>query len=131
MQTRQLGTSGLELTTVGIGTWAIGGGDWAFGWGAQDEQEGIEGILAGVGAGVNWIDTAAIYGNGASEELVGKEEGHGREHDERGGHPAQGHANHRLARRRRRPSSERAWPATERPVRSAPASDRAVSATSS
>lgn len=72
MQTRQLGESGLELTTVGIGTWAIGGGDWAFGWGAQDEEEAIEGILAGVDAGVNWIDTAAIYGNGASEELVGK-----------------------------------------------------------
>ena len=62
----------MELTTVGIGTWAIGGGDWSFGWGDQDEREAIEGILKGVELGVNWIDTAAIYGDGASEELVGK-----------------------------------------------------------
>ena len=72
MQRRRLGNSGLELTTVGIGTWAIGGGDWSFGWGDQDEREAIDGILKGVELGVNWIDTAAIYGDGASEELVGK-----------------------------------------------------------
>ena len=72
MQKRRLGNSELELTTIGIGTWAIGGGDWAFGWGDQDEQEAIEGIRKGVELGVNWIDTAAIYGDGASEELVGK-----------------------------------------------------------
>lgn len=72
MQTRRLGNSDLELTTVGIGTWAIGGGDWSFGWGDQDEREAIDGILKGVELGVNWIDTAAIYGDGASEELVGK-----------------------------------------------------------
>ena len=72
MQRRGLGNSELELTTIGIGTWAIGGGDWSFGWGDQDEQEAIEGILKGVELGVNWIDTAAIYGDGASEELVGK-----------------------------------------------------------
>ncbi|NIP95253.1 MAG: aldo/keto reductase, partial [Akkermansiaceae bacterium] len=72
MQMRALGTSGLELTTVGIGTWAIGGGDWSFGWGDQDEREAIDGILKGLELGVNWIDTAAIYGDGASEELVGR-----------------------------------------------------------
>lgn len=72
MQTRRLGSSGLEITTIGIGTWAIGGGDWSFGWGDQDEREAIDGILKGVELGVNWIDTAAIYGDGASEELVGK-----------------------------------------------------------
>jgi aryl-alcohol dehydrogenase-like predicted oxidoreductase len=72
MQMRRLGESELELTTVGIGTWAIGGGDWSFGWGDQDEREAINGILKGVELGVNWIDTAAIYGDGASEELVGR-----------------------------------------------------------
>ena len=72
MQKRKLGQSGLEFTTIGIGTWAIGGGDWSFGWGDQDEREAIDGILKGVEVGVNWIDTAAIYGDGASEELVGK-----------------------------------------------------------
>lgn len=72
MQTRRLGRSELELTTVGIGTWAIGGGDWSFGWGDQDEREAIDGVLKGVEMGVNWVDTAAIYGDGASEELVGK-----------------------------------------------------------
>jgi len=72
MQKRRLGDSELELTTIGIGTWAIGGGDWSFGWGDQDEGEAIVGIRKGVELGVNWIDTAAIYGDGASEVLVGK-----------------------------------------------------------
>lgn len=72
MQMRRLGDSDLEITTIGIGTWAIGGGDWSFGWGDQDEREAIDGILKGVELGVNWIDTAAIYGDGASEELVGR-----------------------------------------------------------
>ncbi len=72
MKTRQLGNSELHLTTVGIGTWAIGGGDWAFGWGDQDQESAIEGIIAGVDLGINWIDTAAVYGAGASEVLVGK-----------------------------------------------------------
>ena len=72
MQKRRLGGSELELTTIGIGTWAIGGGDWSFGWGDQDEREAIVGIRKGVELGVNWIDTAAIYGDGASEVLVGK-----------------------------------------------------------
>ena len=72
MQKRPLGKTELELTPIGIGTWAIGGGDWSFGWGDQDEQEAIAGIQKGVELGVNWIDTAAIYGDGASEVLVGK-----------------------------------------------------------
>ena len=72
MQTRRLGNSDLELTRIGIGTWAIGGGDWKFGWGQQDESEAIAAVVRGVELGVNWIDTAAVYGDGRSEELVGK-----------------------------------------------------------
>ncbi len=72
LPTRTLGTSGFQFTTIGIGTWAIGGGDWKFGWGPQDESEAIQAIVRGVEHGVNWIDTAAVYGNGRSEELVAK-----------------------------------------------------------
>ena len=71
MQSRQLGITDLTLTTVGLGTWAIGG-PWQFGWGPQDDNEAIAAILAGLDAGINWIDTAPIYGLGHSEELVGK-----------------------------------------------------------
>ena len=67
---RPLGASGLHLTTIGLGTWAMGGGDWKFGWGAQDDDESVRAIRAGLDAGINWIDTAAIYGHGHSEELV-------------------------------------------------------------
>lgn len=72
MQTRRLGKSDLELTTVGLGTWAIGGGDWRFGWGPQDEQDAVAAVVQAVDLGINWVDTAAVYGNGRSEELVGK-----------------------------------------------------------
>ncbi|QDV22440.1 aldo/keto reductase [Aureliella helgolandensis] len=72
MQTRRLGNSSLELTTIGFGSWAIGGGDWSFGWGDQDEREAIDAIIAAVDLGINWIDTAAVYGGGASEALVGQ-----------------------------------------------------------
>jgi aryl-alcohol dehydrogenase-like predicted oxidoreductase len=72
MQTRPLGASGLEFTTVGLGTWAIGGGNWMFGWGNQDEQEAVAAIHRAVGLGVNWVDTAPVYGAGRSEELVGR-----------------------------------------------------------
>ena len=72
MQTKQLGKTDLELTRVGLGTWAMGGGDWRFGWGPQDEQEAVSAVLRAVELGVNWIDTAPVYGNGRSEELVGK-----------------------------------------------------------
>jgi len=72
MQTRQLGYTDLRLTTVGLGTWAIGGGGWRFGWGPQDDNEAIEAILTALDKGINWIDTAAVYGFGHSEELIGK-----------------------------------------------------------
>ena len=71
MQCRQLGNTELYFTTIGLGTWAIGGGDWKFGWGPQDPNEAVDGLLAGLELGINWIDTAPVYGNGASERLVG------------------------------------------------------------
>ncbi|MHC4582456.1 MAG: aldo/keto reductase, partial [Planctomycetota bacterium] len=69
MQTRMLGCTDLELTTVGLGTWAMGG-PWQFGWGPQDDGEAIAAILAALETGINWIDTAAAYGLGHSEELI-------------------------------------------------------------
>ncbi|MBC6430322.1 aldo/keto reductase [Nostoc sp. HG1] len=72
MQTKQLGNSELHITPIGFGAWAIGGSGWAFGWGAQDDQESIEAIARALDLGVNWIDTAAIYGLGHSEEVVAK-----------------------------------------------------------
>ena len=72
MQYRTLGFSGLKISVIGLGTWAIGGGDWKFGWGDQDEQEAIDTIVRAVELGINWIDTAAIYGEGRSEVLVAK-----------------------------------------------------------
>lgn len=71
MQTRHLGYTDLNLTTVGLGTWAIGG-PWQFGWGPQDDDEAITAILTALDKGINWIDTAPVYGLGHSEELVGK-----------------------------------------------------------
>lgn len=67
-----LGNSDLQLTPIGFGAWAIGGGNWDFGWGAQDDAASIEAIHAALDAGINWIDTAAVYGLGHSEEIVGK-----------------------------------------------------------
>ena len=72
MQTRQLGNSDLQITPIGIGAWAMGGGDWAFAWGAQDDQDSINAIHAGLDAGMNWIDTAMVYGHGHSEQVVGR-----------------------------------------------------------
>ena len=72
LPTRPLGTSGLDITTVGFGAWAIGGGGWAFGWGPQDDAESIATMKRALELGVNWIDTAAIYGLGHSEEVVGR-----------------------------------------------------------
>ena len=69
---RPLGGSDLQVTSVGLGTWAMGGGDWLFGWGPQDERESIATVHAALDAGINWIDTAAVYGFGRSEEVVGK-----------------------------------------------------------
>ncbi len=72
MQTRTLGTSSLQFTSIGIGTWAMGGGGWKFGWGPQDDAESRRAIHAAIDAGVNWIDTAAIYGHGRAERIVGE-----------------------------------------------------------
>ena len=70
MELRRLGTTDIEITPVGYGAWAIGGGGWSFGWGPQDDSESISAIRHAVDSGVNWIDTAAIYGLGHSEEVV-------------------------------------------------------------
>ena len=69
---RPLGSSGLDITPVGFGAWAIGGGGWSFGWGPQDDLASIAAMRRAVELGVNWIDTAAVYGLGHSEELVGR-----------------------------------------------------------
>jgi aryl-alcohol dehydrogenase-like predicted oxidoreductase len=70
LPTRRLGSTELRLTPVGFGAWAIGGGGWAFGWGPQDDAQSIASIRHAVDRGVNWIDTAAVYGLGHSEEVV-------------------------------------------------------------
>src|SRR5882762_2066553 len=70
MQTKKLGSSDMHLTPIGIGAWAIGGGGWAFGWGPQDDNDSIAAIHAALDRGINWIDTAAVYGLGHSEEVV-------------------------------------------------------------
>lgn len=72
MQKRKLGNTALELTSIGFGSWAIGGGDWKFGWGPQDEREAIDAVVAAIDLGINWIDTAAVYGGGVAETIVGK-----------------------------------------------------------
>lgn len=71
MRTRRLGKSDLELTVIGLGTWAIGG-QWQYGWGPQDDNASVRTIRAAIEAGVNWIDTAPIYGCGHSETVVGR-----------------------------------------------------------
>lgn len=72
MKTRQLGNSDLHITKIGLGAWAIGGGNWAFGWGPQDDADSIACIHEAIDAGINWIDTAPVYGLGYSEEIVTK-----------------------------------------------------------
>ena len=69
---RTLGNSDLQLTAIGFGAWAIGGGNWEFAWGPQDDNESVEAIHRALDIGINWIDTAAIYGLGHSEEVVAK-----------------------------------------------------------
>ena len=71
MQTRKLGWTDLQLTTIGYGSWALGGGDWLWSWGPQDDQASVDTILRAMELGINWIDTAAVYGLGHSEEVVG------------------------------------------------------------
>jgi aryl-alcohol dehydrogenase-like predicted oxidoreductase len=72
MQTKQLGNSDMHITPMGIGAWAMGGGGWAFAWGPQDDGESVAAIHAALDAGINWIDTAAVYGLGHSEEVVAR-----------------------------------------------------------
>jgi aryl-alcohol dehydrogenase-like predicted oxidoreductase len=72
MQTARLGNSDLEISSIGIGAWAMGGPGYRFAWGAQDDNDSISGIHKAMDAGINWIDTAAIYGLGHSEEVVGR-----------------------------------------------------------
>jgi aryl-alcohol dehydrogenase-like predicted oxidoreductase len=72
LKTTQLGQTGLEVTRVGFGSWAIGGGGWEFGWGPQDDEQSIATIHHALEQGVNWIDTAAAYGFGRSEQIVGR-----------------------------------------------------------
>ena len=72
MQTRKLGYTDLQFTTVGMGTWAMGGGGWQWGWGPQDDAESVAAVRQGMDEGINWIDTAAAYGLGHSEEIVGQ-----------------------------------------------------------
>jgi aryl-alcohol dehydrogenase-like predicted oxidoreductase len=72
MQTRRLGNSDLHITRIGFGAWAVGGGGWAFGWGAQDDADSVAAIREALDLGINWIDTAAVYGLGHSEEVVAK-----------------------------------------------------------
>jgi aryl-alcohol dehydrogenase-like predicted oxidoreductase len=72
LTSRQLGETGLEVTRLGLGAWAIGGGGWEFGWGPQDDEQSIAAIHHALDQGINWIDTAAAYGFGRSEEIVGR-----------------------------------------------------------
>ena len=72
LPTRPLGTSGLSITIVGFGAWAAGGGGWSFSWGPQDDDASVAAMRHAIERGVNWIDTAAVYGLGHSEEVVGR-----------------------------------------------------------
>jgi aryl-alcohol dehydrogenase-like predicted oxidoreductase len=72
LATTTLGSTGLQITRIGVGAWAMGGGGWEFGWGPQDDRESIEAINRALERGVNWIDTAAAYGFGHSEQVVGR-----------------------------------------------------------
>jgi aryl-alcohol dehydrogenase-like predicted oxidoreductase len=72
MEMRRLGNSDLHITRVGYGAWAIGGSGWQFAWGSQDDNDSIAGIHRALDLGVNWVDTAAVYGLGHSEEVVGR-----------------------------------------------------------
>jgi aryl-alcohol dehydrogenase-like predicted oxidoreductase len=72
MDKKKLGNSDLELTPIGFGSWAVGGGDWQFSWGPQDDNDSIAAIHKALELGINWIDTAAVYGLGHSEEVVAR-----------------------------------------------------------
>ena len=72
MKKRRLGQTQFEISAIGLGAWAIGGGDWVFGWGQQDDDVSVATIHRAVKQGINWIDTAAVYGLGHSEEVVAR-----------------------------------------------------------
>lgn len=72
MQKRQFGRTGMQTTPIGLGAWAIGGGNYEFGWGSQEDEESLATIQRALELGINWIDTAAVYGLGHSEEIVGR-----------------------------------------------------------
>jgi aryl-alcohol dehydrogenase-like predicted oxidoreductase len=72
MRARELGKTGMYLTTMGFGTWAIGGGGWQWAWGHQDDEASIAAIRRGLDLGINWVDCAAAYGLGHAEEVVGQ-----------------------------------------------------------
>jgi aryl-alcohol dehydrogenase-like predicted oxidoreductase len=72
MKTRKLGNSDLHITPVGYGAWAIGGAGWEYGWGRQNDEDSVAAVLKALELGVNWIDTAAVYGMGHSEEIVAR-----------------------------------------------------------
>lgn len=72
MHRKRLGNSDLDITPIGLGAWAIGGGGWMFGWGPQDDADSIATIKRAVARGINWVDTAAVYGLGHSEEVVAR-----------------------------------------------------------
>ncbi len=72
LELRQLGTSDLRITSIGFGAWAVGGGDWEFSWGPQDDEDSIRAIHRALDLGINWIDTASVYGLGHSEEVLAR-----------------------------------------------------------
>jgi aryl-alcohol dehydrogenase-like predicted oxidoreductase len=72
LTTRELGTTGMQITPIGFGAWALGGGGWEFGWGPQADDDSVAAIRHAVDLGINWIDTAAAYGFGHSERIVGR-----------------------------------------------------------
>src|SRR5687767_2469332 len=72
MERRRLGASDLMITPIGLGTWAIGGGDWFLGWGPQDVRDSVATIKRAVAVGVNWIDTAAVFGLGHAERVIAR-----------------------------------------------------------
>src|SRR5438876_8014086 len=72
MQKRQLGNSDLKISRIGYGAWAIGGSGWQFAWGSQSDNDSIAAIRRALELGANWIDTAAVYGLGHSEEIVAR-----------------------------------------------------------
>src|SRR5262249_40072100 len=71
MEKQKLGNSDLNITPIGVGAWAMGGGGWEFGWGPQDDKDSLAAIHEALDRGINWIDTAAVYGLGRSERVVG------------------------------------------------------------